>query len=249
MTYIRHQLAFISLALILSCNKRDDGVAIEPFIEFSDLRFVDVPDGALADTLVLRFYFRDGDLDIGRGPSEIDEPFHYRWYYKKSGEKITDAKFESSMSSVDELITFEYKRTLENDTLPAYGCKNWHKRYSEIGIPDTLYSHINKDCFDLFVDYYVQTGAGPWTYFDFEELGCGATYNGRLPLISKSISKQVSGPFLVQMTSPREGFFQYSMGSLGFKFFLGGKRLKLKVRITDRALHSSNEIETSEIQF
>ncbi len=101
-------------------------------------------------------------------------------------------------------------------------------------IRDTLYYTSNPNHYNIEVDFLVKDPTAPdgWREFDWREEYC-TTFDGRFPVFS---DKQ----------SSIDGNLRYSMTSLGFKAVFSIKTLKLRVKIKDRALNSSNVIETSE---
>ena len=101
-------------------------------------------------------------------------------------------------------------------------------------IRDTLYYTTNPNHYNIEVDFLVKdpTAPGGFREFDWREEYC-TTFDGRFPVFS---DKQ----------SSIDGILRYSMTSLGFTSVFSIKTLKLRVSIKDRALHTSNVIETPE---
>jgi hypothetical protein len=112
-----------------------------------------------------------------------------------------------------------------------------------------FYFERNPNHYNIFVDYLVEQPNGSFQEFDWEKEFC-TSFDGRFPVVStlpKGLS--ISGPFDVRKKSKSEGSITYNMASVGFIPLFQGKRLKLRVSIKDRALHTSNSIETNVIQF
>ena len=83
--------------------------------------------------------------------------------------------------------------------------------------------------------FYIKNNDGSFTEYDFAEEFC-ETHNGRFPRLADD-------------NRTLEGEINYSMVSGGFQAIFGNKTLKLEVTIYDRALHSSNTIETPEFRL
>lgn len=103
---------------------------------------------------------------------------------------------------------------------------------------DTLYLKSNPDHYNIEVDFLVKTDPNNpdpekrFTEFDWREELC-TTFDGRFP-------------FLSETRSALDGSLKYSMQSIGFNKAFGGKTLKLRIQIKDRALHRSNIVYTPE---
>lgn len=104
-------------------------------------------------------------------------------------------------------------------------------------IRDTLYYTPNPAHYNIEVDFLVKDPSAPGGFreFDWREEYC-TTFDGRFPVFS---DKQ----------SSIDGTLRYSMTSLGFTSVFSIKTLKLRVSIKDRALHTSNVIETPEFRL
>lgn len=258
---------FFILVFAASCKKEieDEKIfPIEPYIEFRNLEFKDSPKIRTydPDTLILEFYFRDGDFDLGLDPNVTKEPYNELDYFLKStGKKyiFPDNHYseeDNLISKLPELITYKDRNILGMDTLPKfvkpYDCTNWRVLSRSQKIIDTVYIRYNLNRFNIFLKYYTQTNT-TWELFDFnsfytyplcENIG----FNGSFPPI-ENFPLLYDNPFFVKKISTNEGILIYKMRSSGFKFIFGNKKIKLRIKIQDRALHKSNEIETPEIQL
>jgi hypothetical protein len=258
-------LYFFVAALTFSCNENEKTFPVEPHIKFESLSFAPSQLAVAVDTLKLKFYFTDGDSDLGL-PSSALEPYNYRnYYFRSSGLRFTSSEDSFSdnfkrtlFSKLPELITYKDKRSKALDTLPKfispYSCTNWEIVRNQSGsVTDTVYFQSNLNFYNLFVDCYVYSN-GDWVQFDPKTLSafpyCSEGFYARIPLF-KDITPSNSDmyPFSLHLFSDKEGTITYLIMSFGIRSLFGGKKIKLKVRIQDRALHKSNEIETSEIQF
>lgn len=210
---------------------------VEPQIDFKAVRFKDMADPNF-DTLVIEVSFKDGDGNLGLGPSELDcyeadsKPICY----------VNEFQFVVNEGpNAGKLLNYAIKRTdpLFKD-LPDYvkpfSCTNWKFAYNKDDqVIDTLYIELNPDHYNIFVDFLVKQPDGSFKEFDFMNEFC-TTYDGRFPILSKDLSQK----------NPLEGVIRYGMGSQGFKVLFSIKTLKLRIQIQDRLLNKSNIIETPE---
>jgi len=103
---------------------------------------------------------------------------------------------------------------------------------------DTLYYETNPLHYNIDVEFLVKQADNSFQVYDIKKELCnnglsGDGFFGRFPVLSDS-------------ENPLEGVLTYKMNSAGFRFIFGSKRLKLRIRIRDRALHESNTITTDE---
>ena len=202
-----------------------------PDIEFEEIVFKDLKEASSADSLILSIKFRDGDGNVGLDPSDTREPFNDKYYFQ-----FPDKSY----------ITYKTKRTNPNyDTLPAfvkpYNCTNWEVYTQNQKVIDTLYFELNPNQYNIFITFQVKNASGNFQDFDWDSFYtyplCEVIgFNGRFPILSKDLSQP----------GPLEGTIKYAMNSVGFNIIFSIKTLRLKVRIIDRALNSSNEILTPE---
>ena len=259
---MRKKIVLYTLLLSLTISCKDDGPDSPPYIEFQDITFIDAqpspsnPDPA--DTLKVSFYFRDDDFDLGLDPSELNAPFNRRFYFSKSdGAPVPDTKFQHGEVDREDLINYEFKRTHLPDTLPVfatpYNCRNWevYRDLSTNKFVDTLYFQQNRSFYNVYATILIVNPYASTSIYDFSEKfiypNCQLNgFNGRFHYPRAPVP---GSPFTIHMTSLREGIFTYAMRSVGWKIFFAGQKIKVRVAIQDRALHLSNEIETSEVQF
>lgn len=97
---------------------------------------------------------------------------------------------------------------------------------------DTLFFQTNPSHYNIEVDFFVKAPDGSFQEFSWLKEYC-STYDGRFPVLADS------GTAL-------EGTIIYAMTSVGFRDLFAGKRLKLQIRIKDRALNVSNVVDTQE---
>jgi hypothetical protein len=251
---MRISIIFFLLLFFAGCKNSEEKVfPIEPYIEFKSLEFKKGSLGWL-DTLDLKFYFRDGDSDLGLDASSA-EPYNFRnYFFKANGKKYTGGLNSNNIVS---LITYRDKRILKIDTLPKFqtpfDCNNWEvfKGENPLSI-DTIYYQANKNYYNIFVALELFDGTG-WKAFnpslEFTYPNCVYDFlNGRFPPLENFVSKS-NLSFELEKISNKEGLLKYRIMSSAFQLLFKGKKIKLKVSIQDRALHKSNEIETAELQF
>lgn len=233
MSLIRSLIVFFVLGLIVSSCFDPPQYSPVPSIDFSNLKFKEVGDVSEPDSLIISLNFKDGDGDIGLDASNFADqniPYNNKYYFS-----FPDGT----------LLNYKAKRTNPNyDTLPAFvkpfNCINWEIYSESQVVKDTLYFQLNPDHYNIFVVFLVKNPDGSFTEFDWREEftypNCGISFDGRFPVLSKDLSQQ----------SPLEGTIRYGMVSTGFKILFSIKTLKLRIKIQDRALNKSNEIETPE---
>jgi hypothetical protein len=276
------------LLFIEGCEKNEEPTyAIEPFIEDGNLIYID---GEATDSVKLTFLYRDGDMDLGLTPQDVDSPYHALNLFVEDGTSLikVSTNMEEIITSNDShtypvlnLTSSENKklvtiRTREKEPfgfLPKSGCMyytmieflvpdknksvfdeyiwmrdtflvNNEKHYLVI---DTVYFEVNPNHYNIEIDFLTEQSDGSYEKFDWFENFC-LTYDGRLPIIQTNKSGVIqSGPFRVTLISGSRGEITYTMAGLGFKALFANKRIKLQVKIIDRALHVSNTIETPAI--
>src|SRR6185369_10270186 len=141
-------------------------------------------------------------------------------------------------------VNYKAKRTIPAYAkLPSfinpYNCINWEIT-TVSGKTDTLYFDLNPNHNNISIDYLVKNNDGSFKEFnwltEFVYPNCGISYDGRFPRLYKDLTHK----------TPIEGSIRYGMNSVGFLILFSTKTLKLRITILDRALHTSNTIETPE---
>lgn len=115
-------------------------------------------------------------------------------------------------------------------------------------VVESFYIEKNENANNIYVDFLVEQPDATFEKFDLEKELC-TTFDARIPDISKSRNNFTNGPFQIRKLSNTKGAIIYALRSRGFRTVFGGKKVKLRVYIKDRALHSSNIVETNIIQF
>lgn len=225
--------------LCTRCNGKDEvEFPDEPYIEFRGFKFVDVEGVANPDTLKFSIYFRDGDFDLGLKGTEQGPPYNLYNYYLKDGTVAPSFQLDQ----VKSMIIFSDKKTINPDTLPSFdypfNCTNWEiVRDDNYMVLDTVYRTINPGGLNFMFDFYLSEGNGP-----FEKMiTCTRGFNGRF---EKPFQNKPGSPFQFRKISDREGILIFSIASSSIKSYFKGKNIKSKIKIKDRALNSSNEVET-----
>jgi hypothetical protein len=107
------------------------------------------------------------------------------------------------------------------------------KRAAYYQIRDTFLIAVNPNHYNIEVDFFVKEG-NDFVEYDWRKEFCTQSFDGRFPILSSK-----NGTAL-------DGTLKYTMNSLGFIAIFSVKTLKLRIRIRDRALHTSRWIETGE---
>ena len=246
--------ALVPALLVLfvsSCFEKAPEYSPLPAIEFSNICFTEGINSSTTsaqDTLSLTLKFRDGDGNLGlsaSGAQDNEFPYNEKYYYQKNA----DGTVTKVTKNTGSLVNYKDKRTnARYANLPAFAtpfnCSNWELIYTNDKNPkptDTLYFEYNPDHYNIFIDFLIKNNDGTFTPYDFNKASiypnCPVSgFNGRFPILSTDPEKK----------SPLEGNINYKMKSFGLKLIFSIKTLKLRIRITDRALNKSNELETPE---
>ena len=199
---------------IFSCEKPPE-LPTTPSITFESVRFASGANGF--DSLIVTIGFEDGDGDLGLMGSENDPPYQPLNYPRNAqGEFILFGDPEAPAEfNVCDFIT---------DT-DVTGDE----------IADTVYVEINQNSFNIEVDYFIKRGES-YEEFDwrreFGPFSC-ITFDGRYPPLNTA-----------EFERPLAGSLSYSMLSSGFLPLFGNDTLQLRVQIKDRALNTSNIVES-----
>jgi hypothetical protein len=229
-------VCYVAASILVSCQSPTEVVSPIPAIEVVDFRFGS-GGSILADTLQIKFKITDGDGNMGEESTTVDG---YRTVFdKKTGQFVPYADDSTN------LIQYRDRRT--NDTLPALGCGHWFVTYGNgIIASDTIYYQYNRNYFNFQADLYYQDGAN-WVQYDpltsFSFPNCFIVFaDGLIPPLQGNVS---AGPFTY---TPRlfihGGLMTYSLTSALFKLMFGGKNIKIKFHVRDRAMNNSNIAET-----
>jgi hypothetical protein len=241
----KYLLLILVTSLCLSCEKEEDIPSDIPVITFMELAYRKPAYPAIADTLKVTFSFVDGGGDIGLGQDEIAPPYHPSYFfYLENGQ----------MRTTRDIYRTDLVKIGDFHTLPSFSCDDYVIRES-LPFQDTVYVQKNEFFYNIFVDLYVKEG-NDFELFDLTFGGayCYINLHGRLPRLVNyaRIGQRVKVPdlgsgFELLLDGLYKGEITYNLTSRPFRYTLAGKTIKLKLRIVDRKLQSSNEIETSEL--
>jgi hypothetical protein len=259
---------------VTACYDRPE-IPIKPKIDFEGIYFQEAKAAGERDNLVLTISFKDGNGDLGLSATDIEPPYHDMNHYLVNNGELIPLKKRTVRNDLPQFVEVPpntrgklvTSRTAEDprysNVVPPYvdehsSCTYYTYtrvyvseadshifdntyNYKVLSFPngskvyellDVFYYQNNPSYSNIAVEFWVNEANG-FELFDWEKEFCTTSFNQRFPVLS---DKQ----------SPLEGNLEYAMSTSGMKSVFGNKTLKLKVRILDRDLNSSNEIETPE---
>jgi len=240
--FARLGLNALLLVGMAACHDEEEIYLPEPTIEFQGVEFREAFYN-YPDTLVIKFIITDGDEDVGLdfSPSHLEFPYQLAYYYQKSDAKpVPSDKLERNEIYLEDLITFEEWQNGAYETLPSNDCDQPHS--GTVG-PTALYRTINENYWNFFLDVQYENPDGSFSTFDFSEY-C-MNYNDRIPSFSGN-KKTARGGFEIDAISSKKAHVSYTVLTTMFDSDLGSKKLKIRIRVKDRALNESNLMETPE---
>ncbi|MBN8650247.1 MAG: hypothetical protein J0L67_02405 [Cytophagales bacterium] len=241
------------LLTIINCKEDEPIYPIEPYIEFRD---IEVKRENSMDSVIVKFYVRDGDFDLGLTINDIESPYHYAWYYNKVEDKLIPGTYKAEGLDINSLLKFSDRYTPSFDTLPEfvdpYSCINYEVLRNDFGqVIDTVYIKINELPYNFIFDFQVQQDDGSWSTFNFREEfsypNCGFNLHGRFQL--QNFGSDSGSPFYFKMISSQEMLLTFKIGSHFLRILFLNKTVRFRLYIYDRALNKSNVVYTSEVQF
>jgi hypothetical protein len=241
----------ILLTVFFSCSKNEPEISTIPFIEFYKISYSKDISTLHYDTIKVSFYITDGDFDLGLDPIETVEPYNWKWYFlKTTNAKVSNPRVESGEYQISQLVSYKERSISIYDTLPKfespYDCTNWEIKRNNNEIIDTVYFQYNENYYNVFIDFYDLDQDQNWVLFDwnvFKYPGCGGTFNARFP---PPVKLNSSFPFKIEFISRKKILLTFSLSSQIWHYIVKDK-VKFKIRIKDRALNTSNEMETPEV--
>ncbi len=241
MRWIRNiGLALLIMTVVNACFTPPD-YPITPQIEFINDELGFFKNSTGFDTLKIALKFTDGDGDVGLDDSFTDPKYapQYFFFRNSSGQFILSTLNQSN-------VNYKFKRQNPSFQLPdfvtPFNCNSWVLKKVNNVVVDTIYTELNPNHYNIFVDYFTKNNNGTFTKFDVDENFifpfCGdRSLNGaRIPNLTKDPGK----------ASPLDGKIRFAINSIGLDFLFSTKTLKLKITIQDRALNKSNEVESNE---
>ncbi|MEX2336900.1 MAG: hypothetical protein WD555_06485 [Fulvivirga sp.] len=228
-----------------------------PNITFEDIIFKEIGTNTDPDSLIMTISFEDGDGDLGINDRFTDPKF-------RKGDFYID-------TSTGNLLTLQYVGLEGYEELPAYefpySCEHWIEqstfnnfcslagitsdcdaRIEEFGLTtlvtdktklilDTLYFEPNPNRSNYFLTFLEETSPGTFEEFDWLNANiedpCAINFSLTFPPISDDTKSFVS-----------EGTIRFSLTVNRIPAVFGDKRLKVRIKIKDRAHHESNEVES-----
>ncbi len=257
------QIAGIGL-LFNNCN-RAPVLPDTPEVEFVKAEYWDM--GLQSpDSLNVTIRFQDGNGDLGLDQSNTVFPYHFAYFFSKK-DTFNDVGEIQTFDAIDELITSDDIGSPDIDipdfvdpfycteyiTNPIIGNQvvvlpNGRLLPFDLSVrSDTILKSVffeaNPNHFNFLIDFFVKNVQGEFEQLFFESIvgppECGSNFYARF-------SQQDIGTNLAE-SNAIEGELTYRMNSVAFPFELGNRIFKLRIRIIDRALNSSNTIETEEM--
>lgn len=114
-------------------------------------------------------------------------------------------------------------------------------------VTGTFYATKNSNHSNLEVDFFVEDVDGQFKEFnwetDIDPAICSFGFNARFPKPSEKLTQ--NPPFEIIKKNKYEGQITYNMASVGFQYLFANKKIKLRLKIRDRALNESNVVETT----
>jgi hypothetical protein len=247
---------------------------ITPVIEFESIYFK-AGSGAVRDSLVFTISFKDGNGDLGLSSTQIDPPYNDITYFLANGGEIIPVQKYTLYNNLPQFVDIPNNvtgklvtpRTAEDPAyseLPSYNdpfsCTFY--TYTELYVSeedmgifegtdididsilvsdrfpdvyvllDTFYYQRNPNYANIEVEFLVKEG-GEYVVYDWEKEFCTISFNQRFPVLSEK-------------EGPLEGDLEYAMVTAGIQSIFSIKTMKLRIKIRDRALNTSNILETPE---
>ena len=236
-------------AMTGSCDNQNEIFSAEPRIEFESIAFQDLALYSVGEYLILRFNVTDGDGNFGldNSTAHLEFPYQLSYYYNKSnGTPVSSDKLARGEVALESLISYEDRLNPPYDTIPENHC-SYDRYYLNDFDYVELYSTLNEDYQNIFIDFLYQNPDGSYSTFDFYEEYC-VTFDARVPSFSSwpQHQKMIAGPFEVTRKTLKKAQITYTMMSGGFRALFNSKKMKLRFYVKDRALNESNIIETRE---
>ena len=224
------------IPVILSCYPEPD-ISDVPHIEFRELKFIP---GSSFDSLVLSFYFEDGNGDVGLFSTETLPPFHPFDYVVDDEDNLVTLR--SNSTPPFRLVTpgtLEEKFLSDTDIRNPYNCEDY--AILDLGGVDTFFIKKNEYHYNLHLDFFRKIN-GVYQEIDLESVfgttSCGITYDGRIPVFDEETVKD---------QRPLRGTITYPITSSGFPFIFGNDEFKIEFYIYDFDLNKSNVTSTPDL--
>ena len=233
-------LIFIFL-IVFSCDQNEN-ISVIPTITFESLEYKKSPNNISQDSLILTINFIDGDGDLGLSNDEINFPYH------PYNAIIDDDFVWVTYGSQDITTPFyvyqpdgSYYFYSDDDDRTPFNCSDYIiDTVNTTTVLDTFYIQKNENNKNIFIEFYKKNGNEfefiDWTRIFDQEFGCGINFDSRFPRLNIGSSSQ-----------SLNGKLRYGMVSYGFNSVLSNDIFKIKVKIKDRNLNTSNIAESPEV--
>ena len=275
MKFVKGFLLFAVSVVVTACFDAPE-YSTTPLIDLVKVSFSEGTTDNPTDALTIKISFRDGDGDLGLSADAIEEPYQDIFFGLAHNGGIIEAGKKTEVNGLPQFVhvpdgitgKLVTVRTLQHpeyaDDLPPFvnaqeSCTDYKLQtvyiqekdkhiidasYPSIDtlataagnvyvVQDMFYFKRNPNHRNIEVEFWVNDGNGNYTLFDWEKEYCEAGFDQRFPMLSDK-----TGPF--------EGDLEYALTSVGIKATFGIKVLRLKIRIRDRALNVSNEVQTND---
>jgi hypothetical protein len=121
-------------------------------------------------------------------------------------------------------------------------------------LKDTFYYEVNPHAGNMRLEFLVETSDGNFEAFEMpvNVNTCATVYrSNRIPRLDELTRGKTirNGAYTIIGTGRGRGKLTYNFTSFSIKPLFGGKRIKLRITIEDRALHLSNTIETIPLEI
>lgn len=237
------QISIILATLLVSGCFEPPVFPDDPVIGYESLKFGSDPENR-RDSMLLTFTIEDGNGDIGLDEDELYAPYHPYNLIIDSRDSIVTL---SSADVVPPLYSInpngEVELFSDTDSRPPYDCKSYVvASFQDIGT-DTFFIQRNEYHNNIYIDF-LKKEDGEYRVLDFgDELGiedCGLEdFDGRIPIFDRdNLGRSLSGKISYSMATGLTGAYQ---------FLLQRDTFKLRFYIYDRALTSSNVVETPDL--
>lgn len=230
-------LILFTIPVILSCY-REPVLSDVPYIEFRNLEFIR---GSNFDSLVLSFYFEDGDGNLGLFPEQTFPPHHPFDFVLDADDSLVT--LSSNSTPPFRLVTpgsGEERFLSDTDNRTPYNCSNY-AIFNTQSISDTFFIRKNEFHYNLHLNFLRKIN-GEFVEVDLETVfgvtSCGITYDGRIPVFDQDN---------VENERPVRGTITYPITSSGFPFIFGNDPFKIEFYIYDYDLNRSNVGSTPEL--
>ncbi len=209
-----------------------------PEIEFENIVFK--PGDTDVDSLILTIGFQDGNGDLGLEDEDDSYPYQpFNFVVDSAGNVVTlngDIEPIPPFYMLIPVNEGELVFLSDTDIRPPYDCESYEIIEYTDGSFDTLFIQPNEANKNIFIDFYRKRN-GEYTFFDWSQVfgNCGFDWDGRFPIFDEENLRN---------EKPLAGSMDYSMVSVGFELAMRNDTFRIDVRIYDRELNLSNQVQS-----